>query len=128
MNMGIPNFQTSCCPTFSNHFPIKLELKLELGHITLQSPRCFTSYKNTNWPQFRHDLEISSLSITPPENLNSQNDEIDVLIDEFNSNLTYIHNAHSEKIEQNYSKIPISENIKKLFKTKENISPYGKQT
>lgn len=118
MNMGIPNFQTSSCPTFSDHFPIKLELKLEPGHITLKTPRCFTSYKNTNWPQFRRDLEISSLSITPSENVNLQNYEIDVLINEFNSNLTYIHNAHSEKIEQTYSKIPISENIKKIFKTK----------
>lgn len=118
INVTAPNFNISTLPTFSDHFPVKMELKFDSAELILQSPRLLTSYKNTNWPQFRRDLEIASLSMMPPENRNIQNEELDDLINEFNSNLNSIHSAHSEKIELKANKVPLSENVKKMFKTK----------
>ena len=93
-------------------------LPIYFSQLVIQSPRLFTSYKNSNWNLFRREMEIASNSIMPPESRNLENDEIDLLINEFNSKLTFIHNAHSEKIQLINNKIPVSENIKKFFKIK----------
>ncbi|KAI8117099.1 hypothetical protein CVS40_10962 [Lucilia cuprina] len=44
--------------------------------------------------------------------------ELDILIEQFNANLSHIHNAHSERIIQSNCKIPTSDNIRKFFKIK----------
>ncbi|KAI8122757.1 hypothetical protein CVS40_6570 [Lucilia cuprina] len=76
-------------PTFSDHFPIKLKLKINSSNIILNPPQSFTSYKSTNWDQFRGDLMSSSRSIIPSTNTNLENQEIDALIKEFNTSFTH---------------------------------------
>lgn len=118
INDSLPSFKTSSLPTFSDHFPIKLELQLDLSELVKRSPCFSNSYKKTNWNLFRRDMEISSLSIMPAEDKNLQNVEIDDLINEFNSNFNSIHNVHSERIEFKNNKIPLSEQVKKYFSIK----------
>ncbi|KAI8116056.1 Nucleic-acid-binding protein from transposon X-element, partial [Lucilia cuprina] len=115
---GIFNLKIYSCPTFSDHFPLKLEIDLQWGQIILNNPRHFTSYKNTNWSRFRNDLEISANDIMPSKYINLSNMELDILIEQFNANLSHIHNAHSERIIQSNCKIPTSDNIRKFFKIK----------
>lgn len=118
INPGAANIKISSLPSFSDHFPIKLELQLNSYELIMQNPSFFTSYKNTNWQQFRRDLEIATFSIMPPEDRNLRNDEIDSLLNEFNINFNAVHNSHSEKIEFKDNKIPLPENIKKIFRIK----------
>ena len=118
INTSTPNFRTSSLSSFSDHYPIKLELRLVSCELILQIPRCYTSYKNTNWTLFQRAMEDASFSLLPSENRNIQNHEIDRLLNEFNSNLITVHNNHSEKIELKNNKLPLSENIAKFFKVK----------
>lgn len=53
VNIAFQNFKISTLASFSDHFPIKLELQLNPNELILQSPRLMTSYKNTNWAHFR---------------------------------------------------------------------------
>lgn len=114
----IPNFNITSLPTFSDHYPLKLELRLSSFSLTLRNPRHFTSYKNTNWSHFRHDMEAATLCIMPPVNRNLSNNEVDSLIDELNAAFSSVHEAHSEKFEISKQKRPLSAHIKRLYKIK----------
>lgn len=116
INLDHPNFKVSSLPSFSDHYPLKLELKLEYVEFAIRSPRLFTSYKNTNWSIFRSDLDAAIHLIMPSVTENLQNYEIDQLINDFIEILTSIQTMHSEKIEFKIHNIPPPEKIKKLFK------------
>ncbi|KAI8122725.1 RNA-directed DNA polymerase from mobile element jockey [Lucilia cuprina] len=118
VNREVPNFRITSLPTFSDHFPLKLELRLENTEFILNPARFHTSYKKTNWNNFRRDIDIAMNSITPPENRNLSNNEIDVLINEFNYILNSTASRHSEKIELRRNKTPLPENIKKMLRVK----------
>mgnify|MGYP006390773489 FL=1 len=117
-NSEFQNYNISSLPSFSDHFPLKLQLQLNSSELVLRSPRLFTSYKNTNWDHFKQDMGFSSLSIMPPVDRNLQNYEIDQILNEFVAIFNSVHNAHSEKIVLKCGKVPISENIKKYFAIK----------
>lgn len=118
INAHTPNFKISSLPTFSDHFPLKIELQMNYFDFILNSTRSFSSFKNTNWDNFRRDIQISTLSIMPPENKNLQNTEIDQFIREFTTIVNSVTNMHCEKIEIKNNKIFISEKIKKFFRVK----------
>lgn len=118
INIDDPNFKVSSLPTFSDHFPIKVDLKLDSFDFVIRSPRTFTSFENTNWDHFRRDLEIFTSIIMPPDNINLRNIEIDQLIEEFTSLVNRASNLHSKKIELKENKIYISDKIKNFFQIK----------
>ena len=118
INYDFANFKVSSLPTFSDHFPLKIELQLNNFDFIYNCPRSFSSFKNTNWENFRRDLEISTRGILPPENKNLQNIEIDHFITEFSLIVKSVTNMHSEKIEIKNGKIYISEKIKNFFRVK----------
>ena len=118
INYDFANFKVFSLPTFSDHFPLKIELQLNNFDFIYNCPRSFSSFKNTNWENFRRNLEISTLGILPPENKNLQNIEIDHFITEFSLIVKSVTNMHSEKIEIKNGKIYISEKIKKFFRVK----------
>lgn len=117
LNNDLPNFNVSSLPTFSDHFPIKIDLQLDHFDFVLRCPRYFTSFKKTNWDNFRNDLDISTISIMPPEDRNLQNTDIDQLITEFTAIVNTVTNSHSEEIEVK-RKVYISAKIKKFFHIK----------
>lgn len=118
INRNDQNFAVSSLPSFSDHFPLKLQLQLGHCEFVLRSPRRFTSYKNTNWAHFRQDLELLSTRMMPPSNKILKNTEIDQIIIEFNDQIYAIHNVHSEQIAMYNKNIPLPQNIENLFKTK----------
>lgn len=113
-----PNFKISSLATFSDHFPIKLELKFNAVDFLLRPPRLYTCFKNTNWQAFRRDMEVATFSIMPTETRNLKNEEIDQLLEEFTSICTSISDIHSEKITLKNHKIHVSDKIKKFFRIK----------
>ena len=118
INSVQPNFKIKSLPTFSDHFPLVLDLENDAASLLLRSPLVITSYKNTNWNAFSRDLEAASIAILPPNNCNLKNDDLDVRINTFIDTLTLIHDNHSNKLELNDRKCPYPENIKKFFKVK----------
>lgn len=118
VNCVQPNYYIKSLPTFSDHFPLVLELENDSAGLLLRSPQVITSYKNTDWNAFSRDLEAASISILPPNNCNLNNDELDVLIETFDEKLTLIHDNHSSKLEINDRKHPYPDNIKKFLKVK----------
>ncbi|XP_075170254.1 uncharacterized protein LOC142242573 [Haematobia irritans] len=112
------NYKIQTLPTFSDHFPIKMDLQLHLDGPLMISPRIFTSYAATNWDNFRHDIDDAICRLLPITNNNLQNHEIDELISDFNSSFSAIHNTHSQQIEIKDGKFPLSERTKKLFRLK----------
>lgn len=115
LDFASPNYKISSLPSFSDHYPIKMELKFSAFDFSIRPPRLFTSYKNTNWRNFRTDLEIATISIMPSTCRNLCNDEINILIEEFTSICKNVSNSHSEKIEIKNHKIIVSDKIKKFF-------------
>lgn len=118
INSHFSNFNVSSLPSFSDHFPIRIELQLENFDFVLRCPTFITSFKNTNWDDFSRDLELSTYSIMPDKNRNLHNVEIDQLIKEFTATVKSVTDTHSEKIERKNNNIFISEKIKKFFHTK----------
>ncbi|XP_075163694.1 uncharacterized protein LOC142236317 [Haematobia irritans] len=118
LNKDQPNFKISSLPSFSDHFPLKLVLKLEETDLVTSSLPSFFSFKNTNWTNFSRDLEESSVCLMPPVNRNLQNDEIDTLIANFTTTFNTFASDHSVRVEVKNHKAPISDKIKKFFRTK----------
>lgn len=112
------NLKISSLSTFSDHFPLKLELHMNSLNLILRTPRILTSYKNTNWDNFRRHLESASIDILPPANKNLINNEIDSCINDFNTTFTSLHDIHSERYEARGQKSPLPDNIKKFYKIK----------
>lgn len=112
------NFRISSLSTFSDHYPIKLELNLHSSEVVTKAPQSYTSYKDTNWINFRNDLDSASLSLMPPSNRNLEVNEIDIFIDRFNNIVTSVHDAHSRKIIVHQDKLPLSEKVKRFFRIK----------
>lgn len=118
INLQDPNYKVTSLSTFSDHFPIKIQLEIDSTDLVLRSPRLYTSYKNTNWDNFSLDLDDALLRLMPSINRNLQNFEIDELLNIFIAKLATVHDTHSEKIERNPHKPPLSESIKKFYKIK----------
>lgn len=116
LNTHNQNFTIESLPSFSDHFPIKLKLDLGFFDFVLRSPQTYTSYKNTNWNNFRKDLELVSNRMMPPTNISLKNQEIDRLIDDLNIQINVVHKRHSEQIELYDKKKPLPENLKNLYK------------
>lgn len=93
-----------------------MDIQFDNFEFVLRQPRFLTSFKDTNWDNFRRDLDNYTSIIMPPENRNLHNMEIDQLIDEFTLTVNTVTNSHSKKIELKNKKIYISEKIKKFFK------------
>uniref|UniRef100_A0A1I8Q7G5 Endonuclease/exonuclease/phosphatase domain-containing protein n=1 Tax=Stomoxys calcitrans TaxID=35570 RepID=A0A1I8Q7G5_STOCA len=113
-------YKVSTLSTFSDHFPLKMELSLISSEILTKSPRTYTSYKNTNWHNFRNDIDVSTLNIMPPINRNLETNEIDDFIAKFNNVVISVHDAHSRRIPLRQDHFPLSEKVKKFFKIKHN--------
>lgn len=131
IDMVIPNYEISTMPTFSDHFPIKLELKLKWSGIILKNTRTFTSYKNTNWNNFRRDMDIASQQLMPPTNRNLEDNEIDSMIRDFNNTFTSIHDLHTQKLELKgefplLNKKVLQNKASVAERTQKNFSPYRK--
>ncbi|XP_058976123.1 uncharacterized protein LOC101890983 isoform X1 [Musca domestica] len=118
INSRNPNYTISTRPTFSDHFPIKLDLKLDHLNIDLTPPQFFISYKNTNWHNFRQDIDVISRQIMPSINRNLTNDEIDTTLNGFKSHFSNIHEIHSEKFKIEDRSLPYSDKIKKILQIK----------
>ncbi|XP_075162896.1 uncharacterized protein LOC142235529 [Haematobia irritans] len=112
------NFEISSLSTYSDHFPIKLKLKLEGVNILNNVPATFTSYTNTNWNNFRHDVDSATHQLMPHGHRNMENDEIDDLLSNLKSAVSQVHSIHSQRILIENGKCPLSEKAKKLFKLK----------
>lgn len=112
------NYKISSIASFSDHYPLKLELSLDASGLGLRNSHKFTSYKNTNWDHFRRDMEAESLNIMPPANKNLSNSEIELFIDKFNSSFMLIHSNHSERHEIRGQRLPLSDLSKRLYKVK----------
>lgn len=115
-----PVCSTSCLPSFSDHYPLKLNVILPSFEIVLQPPPTFTSYESTNWDDFKHDITQGILSNYPPSNRNLSNNEIDQYIEEFASVVSSVSELHSKKIELGNRKFLISDRIKNLYRIKYN--------
>lgn len=118
LNRNVPNFEISTLPSFSDHFPIKLSLRVDHPELLMRIPRTYTSYKDTNWAEFIQDINDASCRLLPSSPSNLENYEIDDLINNFNTSFTTIHNSHSKQISVNGEKFPLSEKTKKLYKIK----------
>lgn len=118
INRDNPNFRMATLPTFSDHFPLKLELHVEDSAFLLNHPRFFTSYRNTDWNRFRRDMEVASFCLMPAEYRNLRNEEVDTIINEFTQIFNSTVTCHSERIEIKNNKSPLPENIKKCFRVK----------
>lgn len=112
------NCSVASLPTFSDHFPIKLQIVLSDFDFLIKHPRYFTSFKKTNWTTFSNDLGASLIEGFPPCNRILKNAEIDVYIDNFGAAVESVSASHSKKISLKENKIFVSENIQKLFKLK----------
>lgn len=115
LNHSSINFNIRSLPSFSDHFPLELSLQLGQANLILRQPRNFRSYKNINWNNFRHEMEIASNRIMPPTNRNLVNEEIDIFLQQFNTTFAEIHNTHSEQVPLLDKKMPLPSNIKHLF-------------
>lgn len=118
LNRTLPNFEISTLPTFSDHFPIKLSLRIDHPELILRTPRTYISYKDTNWPNFIQDMDSASRRIMPISSFNLEDNEIDEMIDQFKTSFNCIHNAHTRQILTQGDKFPLSEKTKKLYKIK----------
>lgn len=113
-----PNFTIRSLPTFSDHFPLNVQLKFLNFEFVLRQPRIFTSFKNTNWNSFKNDITLNLTTHFPPSNVNLSNLEIDLFIGEFSSTINQISDRHCEKITQKNRKIFVSDKINNLYKLK----------
>lgn len=118
INKDDPNYSVSSLPSFSDHFPLKLKIKMEFLNIILKPPRTFTSYRNTNWHNFRSDLGTASEQIMPPSNVNLSNDCIDAHTKGLSNVLSSIHGSHSQQHTIRDDKAPLSERSQNLYKIK----------
>ncbi|KAI8122414.1 RNA-directed DNA polymerase from mobile element jockey [Lucilia cuprina] len=118
MNNDTPNYRISSLPTFSDHFPLKLEINMNASDILLNNPHYYTSYKNTDWKRFQLDLTISSNILMPPNNRNLENTEIEQIIVEFNESFKSAHDLHTTKVEIKNGKFLYSDKIKNFYKIK----------
>lgn len=99
IDLNARNFQISSLQTFSDHFPLKLNIELPVFDIVINYPKCFISFRNTNWDNFKNDLVFSSLDKFPDANKNLSNNEIDNFIKELAEKVERIINLHTEKIQ-----------------------------
>lgn len=118
LDVDSANFRISTLSSFSDHFPLKLEMGLDPSGLILRNSRFFISYKKTNWVNFRHDMSCEIIKLMPPANRNLSNPEIEDFISKFNLSFADIHNNHSEKIEIKSPKPQRSALSEKLFKIK----------
>lgn len=114
IDSGSPNFTVCSLPTFSDHFPIKLQLSINSSCLVMKIPRIITSYKNTDWSGFCNDLDSASALIMPPINENLDNEDICSRILNFNDKFSLIHDCYTEKFEVGDKKPPHSDRVKKL--------------
>lgn len=84
------NIRITSMPSFSDLFPLNLELKLDDVEFSSRSHRCFTSFKNTNWQQFRHEMEEAHNLLMPPVNTKLSVGEIYGVINKFSSSINNI--------------------------------------
>lgn len=87
---------------------------MDCTDLILNATPSYISYKNTNWENFRRDLENASQHILPSAETNLSNEDIDGLVDSFNSCLNSIHDAHSQIITISNGLFPLSERFKRL--------------
>lgn len=96
-NYSIPNgssLKISTLPTFSDHFPLKIDIWLDVSNLMLRTPRFFTSYKSTAWQLFRSQLDSAVQQIMPPINRYLINAEINNYIRNFTNTFETVHKAH----------------------------------
>lgn len=118
LNDTLPNFEVASLSSFSDHFPIKLSLRMDQTELLMRTPRIFTSYKDTNWSNFKQDMDSASCRIMPSSIMNLENTQIDALIKDFNSSFNTIHDNHTKRIQIQDNKFLLSERTKKLYKIK----------
>lgn len=116
LNRFNQNFCVESLPSFSDHFPIKLKLDLGCFEFILRSPQMYTSYKNTNWNNFQNDLDRATKRMMPPSNRNLNNNELEQLIEDLNSQINANHDEHSEQIALYDKKKSLPDNLKNLYK------------
>lgn len=113
-----PLYSTTSLPTFSDHYPLKLNIKLPSVEIFLHPPSFFVSHQNTNWSDFKHDVTQGVMTNYPNSVNNLTNGEIDQYIQHFTSVICTVSESHSEKVELGRRKFLISDRIKNLYKLK----------
>lgn len=115
-----PNYKIHSLTTFSDHFPIKLEINIPNFEFILKPPSTFVSFKKTNWNKFKNEV-IQGLSNHPPDfSRNLSNQEIDEFINKFSTTINFITDINSERIVMGNKKYVISDNIRNLFRIKYN--------
>lgn len=114
-----PNFSIKTLPTFSDHLPLLLDIRISDADIPLTEPSSFRSFKGTDWNNFREDLDLNICHNKPSPSVNLSNQEIDDYIKKLN---TAMHNAvesNSNVIAPSVKKYALLPNhIKTLFKHK----------
>ncbi|XP_058983356.1 uncharacterized protein LOC101889084 isoform X4 [Musca domestica] len=104
--------------SFSDHYPLKLQLRLADFEFNVIPSNSFQSFKNTNWSHFKRDLDAASSDLLPPINRNLSNPEIDNIVDKFSQTLANMADRHSTKIELKNGNWPLPENIKLFLSQK----------
>lgn len=112
------NVVVSSHQTFSDHFPLKLQVKLPDFEILLNPPSNFVSYRNTNWDDFRNEVANELLKHFPSHQKNLSNSEIDDFMEKFSATLNLLTSVHSERIDWRNRKFIASDVTKGLFKIK----------
>lgn len=120
IDSSYPNYKIQSLSTFSDHFPLKLDIHLQNFDFILKPPLTFVSFKNTNWQKFKNEIILGLSNHFPSSHRNLSNLEIDEYVDEFSTTIDFISNINSEKINLNNRKFIMSDNIKNLFKIKYN--------
>lgn len=112
------NIMISTISSFSDHFALKLSVKIPEYDLIYSPPILFTSFEKTNWRDFQSDIDLSLSEISILKNRNLSNVELDNFIDSFTECVNNITDLHSEKINLKNKKFKISDSIKHLFKIK----------
>lgn len=113
-----PNFNVESLPTFSDHFPLILNLNFFEFDFILNHPKSYLSFKNTNWDVFKNDLTLKILQNFPPFAKNLSKIEIDFYINTYTSAVNECVDFHSDKIELSTKKFKTSDFVRKLFRIK----------
>lgn len=119
LNSFDQNFSVQTLPTFSDHFPLLLNINIVDANLCLQVTAPSKSFKNTNWDSFREDLDISLMDRQPPHTCSLSNSQIDNYIVLFNDTLCGTLDRHSSFFRpssKKYKNLP--KNIEQLFKIK----------
>lgn len=118
LDFSHPNYRTFTLPTFSDHIPLGLRIKLSSFNFIINAPNLFVSYKDINWKDFQSDIINTLLEHFPPKNINLTNEDIDNFLAKFNDSVNFVTRMHSERIVRTRQKFVASDKLQRMLKIK----------